>query len=182
MDDLARFPEDLPGGKNLSGDDIANPCGLIAKSFFNDTFAMFTFNGDPITIDEEDIAWESDVDKKFSRLDDDWQKDQWLDVENGIIYLEHFIVWMRVSGLPNFRKLWGKIDQDLDKGTYRVVIDSKYSVSEFDVEKYVVISTVNSLGGKNEFLGIAYIVVGAISLALAIVFLVKGCAFKNKTN
>lgn len=23
---------------------------------------------------------------------------------------EHFIVWMRTAGLPNFRKLWGKIE------------------------------------------------------------------------
>ena len=27
---------------------------------------------------------------------------------------EHFIVWMRTAGLPNFRKLWGKIEEDLD--------------------------------------------------------------------
>jgi len=30
---------------------------------------------------------------------------------------EHFIVWMRTAGLPTFRKLYGKIDQDLPAGT-----------------------------------------------------------------
>jgi hypothetical protein len=39
-----------------------------------------------------------------------------------IIYLflliEHFIVWMRTAGLPNFRKLWGKIDGELPEGSY----------------------------------------------------------------
>lgn len=29
---------------------------------------------------------------------------------------EHFIVWMRTAGLPNFRKLWGRIDNYLDPG------------------------------------------------------------------
>jgi hypothetical protein len=30
--------------------------------------------------------------------------------------------WMSVAGLPRFRKLWGKIDKDLDEGTYKLVI------------------------------------------------------------
>jgi len=29
---------------------------------------------------------------------------------------ERFINWMRIAALPNFRKLWGKIDTDLKKG------------------------------------------------------------------
>jgi hypothetical protein len=29
---------------------------------------------------------------------------------------EHFIVWMRTAGLPNFRKPYGKIEKDLKKG------------------------------------------------------------------
>ena len=32
----------------------------------------------------------------------------WMDLEN-----EHFIVWMETSGLPNFLKLWGRIEEDL---------------------------------------------------------------------
>jgi hypothetical protein len=43
-----------------------------------------------------------------------------------------------------------------------------------------VLSTANALGGKNEFLGIAYIVVGAISIVLAIAFLLRGCVFKRQ--
>jgi len=35
---------------------------------------------------------------------------------------EHLIVWMRTAGLPNFRKLWGKIDGALDAGTYQLVV------------------------------------------------------------
>jgi len=31
---------------------------------------------------------------------------------------EHFIVWMRTAGLSTFRKLWGKIEEDLKTGDY----------------------------------------------------------------
>ena len=36
--------------------------------------------------------------------------------------IEHFIVWMRTAGLPNFRKLYGKVTEDLKKGTYELRI------------------------------------------------------------
>jgi hypothetical protein len=29
---------------------------------------------------------------------------------------ERFINWMRIAALPNFRKLWGRIETDLQKG------------------------------------------------------------------
>ena len=38
---------------------------------------------------------------------------QWQDMTT-----EHFIVWMRTAGLPNFRKLWGRIDNGLEPGEY----------------------------------------------------------------
>jgi hypothetical protein len=64
---------------------------------------------------------------------------------------EHFIVWMRTAGLPNFRKLWGKlsnctglagesliihlrepactpVDANLDIGEYTVTIQNKLPI------------------------------------------------------
>lgn len=38
---------------------------------------------------------------------------------------------MRTAGLPNFRKLWGKIDGGLKAGQYQVTITNTYNVSEF---------------------------------------------------
>jgi len=45
---------------------------------------------------------------------------------------EHFIVWMRTAGLPNFRKLWGKIDTTgLEPGKYQIKIENNYKVDKF---------------------------------------------------
>ncbi|CAG9320874.1 unnamed protein product [Blepharisma stoltei] len=176
MEDLGIEPKYREGGWDLTDKDVANPCGLIAKTFFNDTFIMWDQNGHRVNILENDIAWPSDKDRKFKNLKN-WQKKQWKDVED-----EHFIVWMRVSGLPNFRKLWGRIEDDLTVGTYTVQINSTYDVSDFDGKKYVVISTANALGGRNDFLGIAYIVVGGITILLAIAFFVRGYFFKKSQD
>lgn len=86
---------------------------------------------------------------------------------------------MRTAGLPNFRKLWGKISNDLLPGTYTVAITNKYNVNDFDGNKSFVLSTTNALGGKNYFLAICYIVVGSLCLIFALIFLV---AFLKKKN
>lgn len=85
-------------------------------------------------------------------------------------YLEHFIVWMRTAGLPSFRKLYGAINEDLTPGTYYFKINNIYDVSSFSGTKKIVLSTTNALGGQNYFLAIAYIVVGAICMILALIF------------
>ena len=144
-------------------DDLAKPaypCGLVAKSLFNDTF---TLSG--VTFDKSNIAWKSDVEFKFKNLSGDYKKIQWADVED-----PHFIVWMRTAGLPNFRKLWGQINQDLKKGTYTLSITNQYDVSSFAGSKYFVLSTTNVLGGTNYFLAVCYIIVGALCIMFGIIF------------
>lgn len=71
----------------------ANPCGLVARSYFTDTYALYKVESNgirtPIVINETDIAWESDVKYKFRNAYENlpegktWQSVQWIDVENG---------------------------------------------------------------------------------------------------
>lgn len=163
-------------GTTLDPKGVATPCGLIAKSFFNDTYEIRgPDNNDKVYIDESDIAWEADKKLKYKNVKNPdnandanfWQKVQWIDMKD-----EHFIVWMRPAGLPDFRKLWGRIRTNLKPGTYSINIQNNYDVSSFSGEKYIVLSTVNAFGGKNKFLGISYVVVGGICILLAIVFLI----------
>mmetsp|Transcript_22343 Transcript_22343/g.16809 ORF Transcript_22343/g.16809 Transcript_22343/m.16809 type:complete len:133 (+) Transcript_22343:452-850(+) len=127
------------GGKPLNPTDPATPCGLVARSFFTDTYVLFKLDSQgnrvqpAVTINETDIAWESDVKYKFRNVYEDlpaglnWTDVQWIDMEN-----EHFIVWMRTAGLPNFRKLWGRVEEDMTPGTYELVIYNQYDVSLFE--------------------------------------------------
>ncbi|KAH7484774.1 hypothetical protein KRP22_005938 [Phytophthora ramorum] len=87
---------------------------------------------------------------------------------------EHFIVWMRTAGLPSFRKLYGRIDTDLAEGTeLEFLVSSNFVVSTFEGKKSIVMSTTSWFGGRNPFLGIAYIIVGALCMVLAILFFAK---------
>lgn len=87
---------------------------------------------------------------------------------------------MRTSGLPNFRKLWGIIGENLKKGNYQFVIANNYNVSEFNGHKNIILSTSGPFGGKNYFLSISFIVVGAISVLIALAFYIKQRTTDNK--
>lgn len=53
-------------GKDLSPKEPAMPCGLVAKSVFNDTFELKDEKGKTIKIEENGIAWKSDLEFKFA--------------------------------------------------------------------------------------------------------------------
>ncbi len=47
-----------------------------------------------------------------------------------------------------------------------------YNVSEFDGKKHFIISTTSWAGGRNSFLGVAYMAVGSFCIVLGVVFLI----------
>lgn len=78
---------------------------------------------------------------------------------------------MRTAALPSFRKLYGKIETDLEADeTITVVIQNNYNTYSFDGRKKLVLSTVSWIGGKNNFLGKMYLTVGGAGLFFAVTF------------
>lgn len=75
--------------QKLKEDDPAMPCGLVAKSFFNDTYELRSESGKNINIDSNGIAWESDKEYKFKLLTGTDSEGRnltnlyWMDVTNG---------------------------------------------------------------------------------------------------
>ena len=195
--------------KNISGDCVPYnirtvngieypiaPCGAIANSFFNDSF---TFTNSSLVVNQTDIAWHTDHTEKFNNpypADDltvafqdyvrpyFWSKNvSELDPDN--IYNngyknEAFEVWMRTAAFPTFRKLYGRLGTNLHPGEYQVLISYNYPVVTFNGTKRIILSTTSFLGGKNSFLGIAYITVGCLSFVVALGLLIVHFVTKKR--
>jgi hypothetical protein len=146
------------------------PCGLIARSMFNDTYVIRNSLGEAVPLSKNGIAWQSDLDVKFKNPPNGTPGKR---VDNINDFTDpDFVVWMRTAGLPTFRKLWRVIDTKL-VGDYTIEINNNYPVAIFGGKKYIVISTTSWLGGRNPFLGYAYIVIGALCVVLAAIFGIK---------
>ncbi|KAL3729582.1 hypothetical protein ACJRO7_026674 [Eucalyptus globulus] len=166
-------PESLVGDKGP-----IVPCGLIAWSLFNDTY-KFSVNDTRLDVNKNNIAWDSDRKHKFGS--DVYPKNfqsggliggAKLNSSIPLSEQEDLIVWMRTAALPTFRKLYGKIEHDLEANkTITVTIQNNYNTYDFEGKKHLVLSTASWIGGKNDFLGVAYLAVGGICLFSAIAFI-----------
>ena len=151
---------------NFSEKDISSPCGLWARSFFNDTFLLTFINGTRIKINEYNISNEY-LRNKFYKRRNDYKIKQWIDVEN-----EHFINWMNIETFHNFKKIWGKIDIDLKPGNYNLYIKNNYDIKKYDAEKYFCLSNTNRFGINNSF-GYFFIGIGFYLLVVILLLWVK---------
>jgi len=85
---------------------------------------------------------------------------------------EDFMVWMRTASLPTFRKLLRVFPDGLQAGNYTMQITELYDSQQYGGSKSFAISTVSWVGGKNGFLGLAYVIVGAVAVVAAIAFFI----------
>lgn len=95
----------------------------------------------------------------------------------------HFVNWMRTAGLSTFRKLYSKIDQDIEPGTdIRVNFISRHDVPK--VEKSILIGNLSWLGGRNSFAEhfSLFSSIGAFILALVLLFLAMKKKAKGDTG
>ncbi|XP_024293419.1 cell cycle control protein 50A isoform X2 [Oncorhynchus tshawytscha] len=136
-----------------SSDKPIAPCGAIANSLFNGT--------------SKPVNWR----KPVFELDPS-------DSDNNGFINEDFIVWMRTAALPTFRKLYRIIQKKpnnmtptLPRGEYILEVTYNYPVRSFDGRKRMILSAISWMGGKNPFLGIAYITVGSVCFCLGLVLL-----------
>ncbi|GKB07984.1 ALA-interacting subunit 3-like protein [Tanacetum coccineum] len=167
--DAADETDDCKPEDNLNGNDDEPiiPCGLVAWSLFNDTY-KFTRGNKNIDVDKKDIAWKSDTKIKFGSnvYPKNFQKGDLigggkLDESKPLSDQEDLIVWMRTAALPTFRKLYGRINTDLEANeTITVVIQNNYNTYEFGGEKKLILSTASWIGGKNDFFGISFLTIG----------------------
>jgi hypothetical protein len=87
---------------------------------------------------------------------------------------EHFIVWMRTAGLPDFRKYYGKIDTDISAGdSITFNITTNFEVQSYGGSKALVLTNLANFGAKNYALGNSYIVIGSYALVLGLMFMFK---------
>lgn len=71
-------------GKLLNGSWPAIPCGLIARSFFNDKYLLYLkdYNNSmrPVTINQQNIAWSNDKQYKFKNIQNPPANKTWQDI------------------------------------------------------------------------------------------------------
>ena len=87
---------------------------------------------------------------------------------------EHFVVWMRVTALPKFRKLYGYIEQTIPAGsTLTFAIEANYAVERMRGAKALVVANTYAFGTKNHWLGTLFIVAGGMAASFGLLFAAK---------
>lgn len=105
-----------------------NPCGLVAWSLFNDTYNLryqTNATSPPVNISVSDgVSFSADTQFRFADYYPKYFNPELNPFRGGgnlsgltLKASQRFQVWMRLSQLPNFRKLWGSFHGNYKKGT-----------------------------------------------------------------
>ncbi|GME89838.1 hypothetical protein B5S28_g4254 [[Candida] boidinii] len=171
------------------------PCGLIANSLYNDTYTSpVGVNGtSDYDMTREGIAWATNKNRfkmtKYNASEvvpppnwiksypDGYTEENMPDISTWY----EFQNWMAPSALALFSKMVLRNDHDkMVAGTYQITAGLHFPVTPYDGRKYIYLSTRSVTGGKNPFLGIAWIVGGAICLVLSLAFLIVNILHPRK--
>jgi len=174
---------DAFNGPNSTLDSLTlYPCGLIANTFFNDTFVACvnpTSGGGCVPLLDDNwkkqgIAWTSDLQTRFipraPRVSETTVSPRGFNLP--VVNDEDFVVWMRTSITSTFHKLYRVIGTRMLSANevLNVTVTNNYDVSHFGGSKYIVLSTHTGLGGRNHFLGITFFVLCIVCFGASVYF------------
>ncbi|KAI8139147.1 transcription regulator [Fennellomyces sp. T-0311] len=177
---------------------VVYPCGLVANSMFNDTASNLTSvtNGGNYTFSAKGIAWPEDFQKYREHTDyniselvppPNWASrypDGRYDEQHpppNLHAMERLMVWMHMAALPDFRKIWARNDNDdLPADRWRVYIDMNFDTLQYEGTKWLVLSTTTPLGGRNPYIGIAYMAIGGLCVLVGLIFTLAQCIKPRK--
>lgn len=181
---------------------IIYPCGLVANSIFNDTFTTplqlavsggSAFN-QTYNMTTKGIAWPGMKDlygpTKYKydqiapppnwkdRYPDDYTDDN---PPPNLKEDEAFQNWMQLAAAPNFYKLYQKNDKEVMRtGQYQIDIESNFDTTVYNGRKAFVITTISTMGSRNIWPGIIFLIVGGICLVLDVYFILSFFLWKPR--
>eukprot|EP01048_Picozoa_sp_COSAG05_P014058 COSAG05_NODE_1558_length_4564_cov_5.087794_6_plen_393_part_00 len=159
-----------------------NPCGLVARSFFTDTFVLKDPSGSIVHWTQDNTNWDSDVKEKYLNSTDGNAWNIRLPEEDALVTDPDFIGWMRTAALPEFRKLYRIINTPLEAGKYTMTVTNNYDVSRFEGNKAILLAEMTGMGIPAKELGWCYIIAGGVALFTAIVIMLKEQSLKKKNT
>jgi len=159
------------------------PCGLIARSLFNDTYEVWAADDRPLTLDRTGIAWPSDL-RRFANPAGypyaapwEWLYQRFPQVvsEAAGVSTEAFAVWMRPAMTPHVEDLYGFLHEDLTAGqqiTIRVNASFPVGLDEGSFTKRLVLTGASSSASDSLGLGRLLFVAGLLCWSAALAMLV----------